>query len=163
VGALPTNAYTSWIMRVGAAIIDYLPIAIVQAIAYGVAYGTGETSCTPSVYGYGGECVTTMTGFGVALLGLGWVLTVAYWLWNWGYRQGTTGFSIGKSVLKFKVVSEATGQPIGFGMSVLRQIAHFIDAVICYIGYLLPLFTAKRQTIADMLLSTVCLPAEPTP
>jgi hypothetical protein len=44
-------------------------------------------------------------------------------VWNLGYKQGTTGSSIGKSIMKFKVVSE-TGQPIGFGLSVLRQIAH---------------------------------------
>ena len=44
-------------------------------------------------------------------------------LWNYGYRQGTTGSSIGKSIMKFKVVSEKTGQPIGFGMSIVRQLA----------------------------------------
>jgi uncharacterized RDD family membrane protein YckC len=81
-----------------------------------------------------------------------------YVIWNLGYKQGTTGSSIGKSILKFKVVSEQTGQPIGFGLSVLRQIAHGIDAVICYVGYLFPLWDAKRQTIADKILSTVCLP-----
>ena len=42
-------------------------------------------------------------------------------VWNYGYRQGTTGSSIGKSIMKFKVVSEITGQPLGFGMSVVRQ------------------------------------------
>ena len=43
-------------------------------------------------------------------------------VWNWGYRQGTTGPSIGKSVMKFKVVSEKTWQPIGFGLSIVRQL-----------------------------------------
>ena len=88
------------------------------------------------------------------------LLLLGFWLWNWGYRQGITGSSIGKSVLKFKVVSEQYGQPIGFGWSVVRQLAHFLDGI-CYIGYLLPLFTAKRQTIADMIMETVCLPIEP--
>ena len=54
-------------------------------------------------------------------------LVFAYWIWNWGYRQGTTGQSIGKSVMKFKVVSEKTWQPIGFGLSIVRQIAHVVD------------------------------------
>jgi hypothetical protein len=58
------------------------------------------------------------------------------------------------------VVAEATGQPIGFGMSVVRQIAHFLDAVFVFVGYLFPMFSAKRQTIADMLVSTVCLPSK---
>ncbi|MFZ0904494.1 MAG: RDD family protein, partial [Mycobacterium sp.] len=81
-----------------------------------------------------------------------------YLVWNYGYRQGVGGSSIGKSVLKFKVVSENTGEPIGFGMSVLRQISHVVDAVPFYLGYLFPLWTAKRQTLADKIMGTVCLP-----
>ena len=83
---------------------------------------------------------------------------MAFAIWNYGYRQGTTGSSIGKSVLKFKVVSEKTGQPIGFGLSIVRQLAHVVDAIICYIGYLFPLWDAKRQTLADKIMTTVCLP-----
>ena len=88
---------------------------------------------------------------------------LAFLIWNEGYRQGTTGSSIGKSVLKFKVVSQRDGLPIGFGLSVARYFAHFIDSIIFGIGYLLPLFTAKRQTLADMMMSTVCLPTKPPP
>ena len=94
--------------------------------------------------------MTAMVLFGLA--------AALFGLWNYGYRQGKTGSSIGKSVMKFKVVSEKTGQPIGFGMSVLRQIAHVVDSLFCNIGYLFPLFDAKRQTIADKIMSTVCLP-----
>ena len=83
---------------------------------------------------------------------------LAFAIWNYGYRQGTTGSSIGKSVMKFTVVGEQTGQPIGFGRSVLRQLAHIVDALICYVGFLFPLWDAKRQTLADKIMSTVCLP-----
>ncbi len=82
----------------------------------------------------------------------------AYFFWNFCYRQGKTGQSIGKSALKFKVISEKTWQPIGFWLSLVRQIAHYIDQLICYIGYLFPLWDDKRQTIADKLMSTVCVP-----
>ena len=90
------------------------------------------------------------------------LVALGYFVWNYGYRQGTTGSSIGKSVLKFKVVSENTGEPIGFGLSVLRQIAHVVDAVIFYVGYLFPLWDAKRQTLADKMMATVCLPLDRT-
>ena len=56
------------------------------------------------------------------------------------------------------MVSEKTGQPIGFGMSLVRQMAHFVDSIF-YIGYLMPLWDTKRQTIADKLMTTVCVPA----
>jgi hypothetical protein len=77
---------------------------------------------------------------------------------NYRYRQPTTGSSIGKSVPSFKVVSERTGQPIGFGMSIGRQIAHIVDGIIRYIGHLLPLWDPKRRTLADKIMSTVCVP-----
>jgi RDD family len=47
-------------------------------------------------------------------------------------------------------------------MSVVRQIAHFVDQIICNIGYLFPLWDAKRQTLADKIMTTVCLPIEQT-
>jgi DNA-binding beta-propeller fold protein YncE len=96
------------------------------------------------------------------VLGAELVLMLVYAIWNWGYRQGSTGSTIGKSVLKFTVVSEKTGQPIGFGRSVVRELAHIVDWIIFYIGYLFPLWDARRRTLADMIMSTVCL-ATPTP
>ena len=58
------------------------------------------------------------------------------------------------------VLHVVTGEPIGFGMSVVRQIAHFVDAIICFIGYLFPLWDSKRQTLADKIMTTVVLPIE---
>ncbi|VBA33173.1 Proline-rich antigen [Mycobacterium pseudokansasii] len=78
-----------------------------------------------------------------------------------GYRQGITGSTVGKSVLKFTVLSERTGAPIGVGSSIARYFAHLLDAITFGIGYLLPLFTAKRQTIADMVMNTACVLDEP--
>ena len=92
---------------------------------------------------------------------IAWLVVLAYVVWNYGYRQGTTGSSIGKSLLRFQVVSENTGEPIGFGMSTLRAIAHAVDAVIFCVGYLFPLWDAKRQTLADKMMATVCLPLDP--
>jgi uncharacterized RDD family membrane protein YckC len=92
-----------------------------------------------------------------------WVMAVAYWIWNLGYRQGRTGSSIGKSVMKCKVVSEKTWQPIGFGLSVVRQIAHYVDQQVCFVGYLWPIWDDKRQTFADKIMATVCVPCHFNP
>ena len=91
-----------------------------------------------------------------ALVEVGAEITAAHFVA--GQYVDVTGTSIGKSVMKFKVVSEKTWQPIGFGMSVVRQIAHIVDSIICYIGYLFPLWDNKRQTLADKIMTTVCLP-----
>jgi uncharacterized RDD family membrane protein YckC len=161
---LPPRAYTSWLARVGAYVIDTLPFVVILGVGWLVLQNSVDSACLTDIsqydvnqicsIGYSTVGVTVM--WGAALLGL------VYVVWNYGYRQGTTGSSIGKSVLKFKVVSENTGQPLGFGLSVLRQIAHVVDAVPFYTGYLFPLWTAKRQTLADKIMATVCLPLEET-
>jgi uncharacterized RDD family membrane protein YckC len=158
--ALPTESYTPWFTRVLAFLIDYLPFLVLQGIGWGIMLATQQTSCVTDINQYD---VTEYCASQPSMIGqlAQWLLSLvglAYWVWNYGYRQGTTGSSIGKSVLKFKVVSEVTGQPLGFGMSVVRQIAHFVDALICFVGYLFPLWDAKRQTVADKIMTTVCLP-----
>ena len=42
-------------------------------------------------------------------------------------------------------------------MAFVRDLAHIVDSVICYIGYLFPLWDARRQTFADKIMSTVVL------
>lgn len=160
VQALPKEAYTSWFTRVLAWLVDSIPIFILWGIGYALLLGTQETACITDVseYELGEFCATGVSTVGQLAVTITSILVLAYVIWNYGYRQGTTGSSIGKSILKFKVVGEKTCQPIGFGMSVVRQLAHIIDAAICYIGYLFPLWDAKRQTIADKLINTVCLP-----
>jgi uncharacterized RDD family membrane protein YckC len=159
---LPKEAYTPWFTRVVGYVIDILPAAVVMSIGAGIAFGTADNQCTSGSgqYDYGVYCTSSMTAFGMIVYILAYIVAVAYGIWNVGYRQGTTGQSIGKSVMKFKVISEKTGQPIGFGLSIVRQIAHVVDAIICYIGFLFPLWDAKRQTIADKIMSTVCVPIE---
>ena len=155
---------TPWLSRVAAYLIDHLPLLLILGVGWLVLQNSADSACltgiTPNAVdqictiGYSTLGMTVM--WGAVLVGLG------YFVWNYGYRQGTTGSSIGKSLLKFKVVSENTGKPIGFGLSVLRQIAHVVDAVILHIGYLFPLWTAKRQTLADKMMATVCLPLDRT-
>ena len=71
------------------------------------------------------------------------------------YMEGTTGQSPGKKLTNIRVISEQTGQPIGFGMAFVRKLAHILDAIPCYVGFLWPLFDAKKQTFADKVMNTV--------
>ncbi len=157
---LPRRAYASWFVRVCASVIDAVPIVLAWIAWQMVALGTGTLDC---VYydGSGLECSASSSRAADVALGAIWVLSVGYLVWNFGFRQGTRGSSIGKSVLKIKVVSERTWQPIGFARSVVRQLAHILDAGLCFIGFLLPLVDANRQTLADKVMSTVCVPLTP--
>ncbi len=150
---LPKDAYTPWASRLLAFLIDWIPFWIVFAVPYVVELMERNAKCTA----YDTYCDAMTVRWVIATL-TSWFLLVVYFFWNFCYRQGRTGQSIGKSVLKFKVINEKTWQPIGFWRSFVRQLAHYADQAICYIGYLLPLWDDNRQTIADKLMSTVCVP-----
>ena len=162
--ALPQEAYTPWLTRVFAYLIDYIPYAIILGIGWGLLLGTQETACVTdnSEYDLGEFCATGASTIGQLSVGLASIVAFAYLIWNLGYRQGTTGSSIGKSIMKFKIVSEKTGQPIGFGMSTVRELIYLVAAAICGIVWLVavlfPLWDPKRQTLVDKIISTIALP-----
>ncbi|MEV7318955.1 RDD family protein [Streptomyces sp. NPDC093970] len=72
-------------------------------------------------------------------------------------QEGRTGQTIGKKVVGTRTLKEDTGQPIGAGMAFVRQLAHFLDSLPCYLGYLWPAWDAKRQTFADKVCGTIVI------
>jgi uncharacterized RDD family membrane protein YckC len=77
-------------------------------------------------------------------------------------QRGHLGYDVGDRVSNQVLLKEATGAPLGSGGTVfVRQIAHFVDSLICYIGWLFPLWDAKRQTIADKIMSTIVVTGRP--
>lgn len=113
----------------------------------------------------GGYVVVFIVAFilGQIASGLGLLVGVLGYLALLGYvvlqlvKMGNTGQTIGKKVVGLKVIKEDTGQPVGPGLAIGRQVCHVVDSLICYIGYLLPLWDAKKQTIADKIIGTVVL------
>ena len=140
-------SYAHWGKRVGASLIDGLLGTLVQIPAFignAMSASAAADGRDPS-------------GSASLLVLLGSLLGLAFFVWNTCIKQGRTGYSIGKGVLGIKLVNEQTGQPIGAGMSFVRQLAHILDALPCFIGYLWPLWDAKRQTFADKVMKTVVI------
>jgi uncharacterized RDD family membrane protein YckC len=48
-------------------------------------------------------------------------------------------------------------------MAFVRDLCHFVDAIICYVGFLFPLWDDKRQTLADKIVSTVVVKNDAVP
>ncbi|WP_222106199.1 RDD family protein [Catellatospora sichuanensis] len=144
--------YASWIKRVGAALID---LAIAAAFVVLASVLDGPDVVVPSLDPRTGQVVPGPPSGGgvvywsVLLLGLA---VVGYNRW---IQAGDTGLSWGRRLLGVRLVGDATGTPVGAGRAFLRDLAHLVDAVICYLGFLFPLWDAKRQTLADKLCRTV--------
>ncbi|MFJ6795119.1 RDD family protein [Streptomyces sp. NPDC091268] len=73
------------------------------------------------------------------------------------YKEGSTGQTIGKKVVGISLRREADGNTLGFGMAFVRKLAHIVDGLPCYLGWLWPLWDSKKQTFADKICSTVVI------
>ncbi len=154
---LRRGAHTAWLVRAAALAIDAVPIVLAWAAWEAVALGSSGVDCVVARTG-GLVCSATSSRTADVLFPVVLVLSLAYLVWNFGVRQGARGSSVGKSAMGFMVVSERTWQPVGFARSTIRALAHLLDAVPCFTGFLLPLVDARRQTLADKVMSTVCVP-----
>jgi uncharacterized RDD family membrane protein YckC len=139
--------YANWLYRVAAYVIDGVVNGapwIVAGILIGVL-GLGQSADT--------------SGAAAVIYGVGGLASLGVTIWNSFIRQGRTGQSLGKQALGTRLVSFQTGQPIGGLMAFLRQLAHFVDTIACYIGWLWPIWDSRRQTFADKIMNTVVVRA----
>ncbi|WP_377270918.1 RDD family protein [Peterkaempfera sp. SMS 1(5)a] len=151
--------YAGWGSRVAARIVDFLIVGLVPGILYGIGVGMSASSanCTTDPQTYHTSC-TGGGGAGIIFILLGALLALAGNLWLI-YQEGTKGQTPGKRMVNIRLVREADGQPLGFGMAFVRQLCHVLDGFCC-LGYLWPLWDAKKQTFADKVMSTVVVKSQ---
>jgi len=134
----------NWPQRVAAYLIDNLIESIPAFLAVLLFSGTdpGESP-----------------GAGASLVAfLLYLVSLGLWVYNRAIQQGRTGQSWGKQVLNLRLVRMADGQPMGGGMAFVRDLLHILDGLLCYIGFLFPIWDARRQTLfADKIMNTVVL------
>ncbi|MQA77730.1 MAG: RDD family protein [Streptosporangiales bacterium] len=141
----PPTPYAHWGLRVASLAIDvalfYVPMLLL-VLLFGVLGLIDEN----------GDPAGVVANGLVSVVGL---LTLGFAVVNRLVLDGRNGQSIGRRITRTRLVSLQTGRPIGVGRALLRQLCHLVDTATFYVGYLLPLFTRERQTIADMVLKTV--------
>jgi uncharacterized RDD family membrane protein YckC len=136
--------FANWGQRVGAYLIDMAPALVLYLIGYAMIAAGSVTA-------------------GIIVLAVGILAGLGWTIYNRWIQGGNTGQSLGKRVLKIRLVNETTGQPLGAGGAFLRDICHILDGLPCYIGYLWPLWDDKSQTFADKITGSVVLTADVGP
>jgi len=153
-----TLTYAGWFRRVLGYLVDLLfsTFASIPLIVGYVMLVRGLDMRTDPVTG---EVVSgpdsQVSNATVLMLVFGATITLVFFFWNSVFRQGSTGYTVGKTVVGIRLVRLSTGEPIGAGMSFLRQLAHYIDSLACYLGWLWPLWDPKKQTLADKIVGSV--------
>lgn len=118
------SSLASWGTRALGAIIDFAPIWILQLIFF-------RSSAINAL---------------ISLVGLAYLIYM-------GYLDGLTGQTPGKAIMGIRLVNDK-GELIGTGAGIGRKFVHIVDSIVCFLGWLLPLVDAKRQTIADKIMTT---------
>ncbi|MFF5633970.1 RDD family protein [Streptomyces sp. NPDC012825] len=137
-GNVPPLAHWGWrfLSRLIDLAVILLPYYVLLGIGVAMSDGSGES------------------GLG-AILGLVGLVYLIFMFFFQIYKEGATGQTIGKKAVGTRTLRESDGRPLGFGMAFVRQLAHFLDGIACYIGYLWPIWDSKKQTFADKVCSTL--------
>jgi len=127
----PTYAYAGWGKRVGAWALDFLVPWVIALI-----------------------CLRIFIALGIIV----YIAAVVWTFYNI-FQGGKTGSRWGQKIVGIRMLKEATGQPTGGGFAIGRAFVHILDGIPCYLGYLWPLWDAKKQTFADKIMGTVVVNA----
>lgn len=108
--------------------------------------------------------MTALGGFliGPAGASLGAGMTPSLWvislvidcLYFAGMESSASGATIGKRVMKIQVLDE-TGHRLTFGRAVLRYFGKIVSYIPLMLGFLMALFTARRQALHDIIASSI--------
>lgn len=86
-------------------------------------------------------------------IGINFILSLFYFPF---FESSTLQATPGKALMSLAVVSEQ-GQRLTFKSALIRFLGRYLSMVLLYIGYLMQIFTEKRQTLHDMLSESVVL------
>ncbi len=131
----PNEGLARWKVRAAALAVDVLPGA-----AATVTMGLVWLAAPPQSLWWWGS---------IALL----VFTTLATLVNRAVLPATLGWSLGRALLGIEVVHR-DGDAVGVGRLTLRELAHLLDTLSVFVGWLWPLWDSRRRTFADLLVRT---------
>jgi len=132
-GTGPSGPRANFGQRLGAWIVDLIPLAVVGGILYAIS--------RPLVY------VAILVGY-------------AYFTYFEGSASGQT---IGKKLLGIRVINFSTGGRLGYLRAFGRELARILSSFLCYLGYWWMLWDREKQTWHDKLATTVVVPESAYP
>lgn len=139
--------YAAWPWRMATTAIDYLPVLFIF-VASSFIFGRPGTGIVIEHYGDPPRpyYVAGETSGSVNLL-IPVVLSAIICLLNKGWLEGTTGQSVGKMLLGYRTQDIRTGEVLGPARASVRWLLLNVDAAICLVGILWPIWDLRRQTL----------------
>lgn len=129
------SRFVAYLIDIGILVVGYIAVFILTAI---------------------GSAVSDPLGAILSIVGLFGLLGV--WIWNFVIKQGSTGQTVGKQQQNIKLVADATGAPVGGGMSFLRYLlagamSTFTCGLVGLLDILWPLWDNDKKRLTDKILN----------
>ncbi|MCB0663594.1 MAG: RDD family protein [Saprospiraceae bacterium] len=87
---------------------------------------------------------------------------IGYLCYHGFFESSKYGGSLGKMAMKIRVTN-INGYPVSFWQAVGRNAGKFISQIIVYIGFLMVLWTPKRQALHDTMANTLVINKSSSP
>ena len=144
--AVPTTIYAGFMPRLGASIVDSIIVSIVSGIitfVLGMVIGIAT----------GGSDAAVSVAQGLASI-IQFAIFAAYYI----YFIGSKGQTLGKMLLKIKVVNSETNAVPGYASAFLREVVgKILSSLVLGLGYLWMLWDPKKQTWHDKIAKTIVI------
>jgi uncharacterized RDD family membrane protein YckC len=102
--------------------------------------------------------LTTVVAAALGIDSHGWIASLISWLYFAAQESSGWMGTIGKRMMGL-AVQGIDGRQLSFGRASIRWAGRWVSGLIFGLGYVLALFTDKRQTLHDLLAGTVVIRA----
>ena len=166
-GPAPGVAYAGFWIRLGAYLIDSIPLLVLGFIfllpmfgAMGEAISAmpppprGVSVDSPEYLAWQRLLTERMAGATASMSsasGLLQLVSAVYFVGFWAWRAQTPGMML----LGLRIARATDGTPPGLGRSILRYIGFFISAIVLFIGFIWIAFDSRKQGWHDKIAGTV--------
>jgi uncharacterized RDD family membrane protein YckC len=151
----PSGPRAGFGRRLLAFLIDGILISLVSGVvAEAMGYDVFQTRSAPG----GGSSYGMFFGGGAFLVRA--LIEGAYAALMEGRRAGQT---IGKAIMRIRVMQLRTGEPLGFGRAAGRYLAKYLSALPLFLGFLWAAWDREKQTWHDKIVGSVVVPTSAYP
>jgi uncharacterized RDD family membrane protein YckC len=149
----PSHTYAGFGRRLGAWAID----TVLLLVGFFVVYFVGSIFIGLGLLS-SGQDLTVDNALGAELVLL-LIMGVLAWLYYAGLESSAWQGTVGKRILRL-VVTDLYGRRISFGRATGRFFAKIVSALALGVGYLMVIFTERRQGLHDLMAGTLVVRQE---
>jgi uncharacterized RDD family membrane protein YckC len=129
-----------------------------RAVAFWIDSAILNAVATVFLMGYLGVLgvsVTDVGGITMQMMGVGAYACFAFPYYTIAHYRW--GFTLGKRLMRVRVVDMRTGKALSAGQSIGRTLATILSYLFFGLGYLMASWSSQKRALHDRLCSTICV------